>query len=358
MKTVFVSGCYDLLHAGHLQFFSEARALGDHLTVCFASEEVLWKHKRRKPSLPDEHKQALLEGLCMVDRVVLGSGDQMGMDFEEPFRQLRPDILAVTEDDQFEDRKRGLCEELGAQYRRLPKTPPRFQPISTTQLVRFIQAPTEAPLRVDFGGGWLDVPRLARPQAYIVNCAISPCVSLRHWPYERNSGLGGSGAWALINGQDGVDAELDLGVGWQDPAVITETGLCVWRSGPRPVLDFKRNGDLLAQRMALLWTGKPHDTPNLVAQARDYDLVEEAGRVARDGVLRGDVSRIGEGVQISYRMQRGEGMAALPEVEGAIAYKYCGGGWGGYAVFLFDRSEDRAEFLKLPDTTAIEPVTL
>ena len=36
--------------------------------------------------------------------------------------------------------------------------------------------------RVDaggFGGGWLDVPRLARPGAEIDNCAISPVVSLR-----------------------------------------------------------------------------------------------------------------------------------------------------------------------------------
>lgn len=40
VKRVFVSGCYDILHAGHVQFFREARALGDHLTVCFASNEV------------------------------------------------------------------------------------------------------------------------------------------------------------------------------------------------------------------------------------------------------------------------------------------------------------------------------
>ena len=33
MIKVFVSGCYDIVHAGHVQFFSEARALGDHLTV-------------------------------------------------------------------------------------------------------------------------------------------------------------------------------------------------------------------------------------------------------------------------------------------------------------------------------------
>ena len=60
MKRVFVSGCYDIIHAGHVQFFSEARSQGDHLTVSFASADVLWLHKQRRSSLPDEHKQALL----------------------------------------------------------------------------------------------------------------------------------------------------------------------------------------------------------------------------------------------------------------------------------------------------------
>ncbi len=45
MKKVFISGCYDILHGGHIQFFKEARALGNHLTVCFASDKVLWEHK-------------------------------------------------------------------------------------------------------------------------------------------------------------------------------------------------------------------------------------------------------------------------------------------------------------------------
>ena len=53
-------------------------------------------------------------------------------------------------------------------------------------------------------------------------------VSLTDWCYEQKSGLGGSGAWALLNGHDGVESELNLGVGWQDPAIIRETGLCVW----------------------------------------------------------------------------------------------------------------------------------
>ena len=45
-RKVFVSGCYDILHTGHVQFFQDAKALGDHLTVCFASDEVLMLAKK------------------------------------------------------------------------------------------------------------------------------------------------------------------------------------------------------------------------------------------------------------------------------------------------------------------------
>ena len=234
---------------------------GDYLIVSFASAEVLWHHKRRKPSIPDDHKRALLQGLRMIDEVIVTQGHKEGLDFEEDFLRIRPDFLIVTEDDKYGDLKRELCAQVGAQYTVLPKTPPRFEPVSTSSIVRWVQAPTEAPLRVDFAGGWLDVPRFSRPGEFVVNCAISPLVSLREWPYEKQAGLGGSGAWALLNGRDGVESEIDLGVGWQDPAVIRETGLCVWRSGHQPVLDFKHNGDFLTGRMAIYWTGTPHDTP-------------------------------------------------------------------------------------------------
>jgi cytidyltransferase-like protein len=359
MIRVFVSGCYDILHAGHVQFFREARALGDHLTVCFASNDVLWHHKQRRSSLPDEHKRALLAALEMVDDVVIGTGLDEGIDFRDHFLRLKPDVLAVTEDDKYGALKQTLCEEVGARYVVMPKTPPQFQPISTTQIVRFIRAPEAAPLRVDFGGGWLDVPRLARDGAYIVNCAISPTVSLRTWPYERNAGLGGSGAWALLNGKDGVGSELDLGVGWQDPAVIAETGLCVWRSGKRPVLEIKTSGGFLAGRMALFWTGTAHDTPGIVEGARDYDAIARAGAIARDAVWQNDLTLLAEAVRQSYAVQRAEGMAALPgdagDVTGALAWKYCGGGFGGYAVFLFRDQETRGAACARPGFRAAEP---
>jgi cytidyltransferase-like protein len=356
MKKVFVSGCYDILHAGHLQFFEEARALGDYLIVSFASAEVLWHHKRRKPSIPDDHKRALLQGMRMIDEVVITNGHKEGLDFEEDFLRIRPDFLIVTEDDKYGELKRGLCDQVGAKYTLLPKTPPRFDPVSTSSIVRWVQAPTEAPLRVDFAGGWLDVPRFSRPGEFIVNCAISPLVSLREWPYEKQAGLGGSGAWALINGRDGVESEIDLGVGWQDPAVIRETGLCVWRSGISPVLDFKRNGDFLNGKIAILWTGGSHDTPGVVDLARDYDRIAQSGRIAREGALHADVQRIAEGIELYHTTQLAEGMQTLPEIHGAIAKKYSGGGYGGYALYLFDDStlRDRA-IATTPELRPVEP---
>ena len=356
MKKVFVSGCYDILHAGHLQFFEEARALGDYLIVSFASAEVLWHHKRRKPSIPDDHKRALLQGLRMIDEVVVTQGRQEGLDFEDDFLRLRPDFLIVTEDDKYGSVKRDLCARVGAQYTVLPKTPPRFAPVSTSSIVRWVQAPTEAPLRVDFAGGWLDVPRFSRRGEFIVNCAISPLVSLREWPYEKQAGLGGSGAWALLNGRDGVDSEIDLGVGWQDPAVIRETGLCVWRSGATPVLDFKRNGDFLTGRMAVLWTGKSHDTPGVANLPRDYDRIAAPAGLACDGALHADAARLAEGMAAYHQTQLEEGMEALPAICGARASKYCGGGYGGYALYLFDEPAQRAQALAVnANLRAVEP---
>jgi len=302
-----------------------------------------------------------------VDEVVLGTGVEEWLDFKEHFLRLKPAVLAVTEDDKYAQLKRDLCAQVGAKYVVLPKTPPQFSPVSTTQIVRFIRAPEEAPLRVDFAGGWLDVPRFARPGGYVVNCAISPTVSLHDWPYERNAGLGGSGAWALLNGKDGVGSELDLGVGWQDPAIIAETGLCVWRSGPRPALELKHNADFLRGHLALYWTGVPHNTPDLAKLPRDYDAIARAGATARDAVWRSDLAMLADAVRQSYeKVQRAEGMDPLPgdpQANGSVlpagvkplAWKYCGGGFGGYAVYLFPDEKQREAACKLPKFRVIEP---
>lgn len=333
MKKVFVSGCYDILHGGHVEFFLQAKALGDYLIVSVASDEVLWKHKHRRPSIPLQHKIHLLKSLNMVNEVVIGKDPELGFDFKCELLRIRPDILAVTEDDRYGEEKKELCKQHNINYVVLPKTL-NYEKISTSQIVKWVKAPSHVPLRIDFAGGWLDVPKYAIEGGYIVNCAISPLVSVEEWPYRIGSGLGGSAAFSILSGNDGVDSELKLGVGWQDPAIIHETGLCVWRSGPRPVLEFKVNPEFLKEKMAILWTQQTHVTPDLVDLKRNYSLIHRAGILARDAVKTQCLTMLAAAINMSYDAQLEEEMISLPTF-GEIARKYCGGGHGGYAVYLF-----------------------
>jgi mevalonate kinase len=115
-------------------------------------------------------------------------------------------------------------------------------------------------------------------------------------------------------------------------------------------------GDFLAGKMALLWSGSAHVTYENTDLQRDYNLVEQAGRLARQAVLPGQESihKLAEAVGVSYQMQLQEGMQKLPG-HGELGKKYCGGGWGGYALYLFESEEQRAAFLKLEGSKAIEP---
>ena len=99
MKKVFVSGCYDILHAGHVQFFEDAKALGDYLIVCFASDEVLMLAKKRLPSIPQDNKLIILKSIKSIDHVVTSSDLHPIIDFAKHIEDFKPDILAVTEDD-------------------------------------------------------------------------------------------------------------------------------------------------------------------------------------------------------------------------------------------------------------------
>ena len=139
LKKVFVSGCFDILHGGHIEFFNQARSLGDYLIVSFAGDKSLELHKHKKTSIPENHKRKILESLRMVDEVVMGDYlDELGMDFKGHFLRIKPDILAVTEDDKYGDQKRALCEQIGAQYIVLPKNLD-FDKISTTEIINKIR---------------------------------------------------------------------------------------------------------------------------------------------------------------------------------------------------------------------------
>ena len=68
---------------GIFSFFGRPGSWGDFLTICFALKDVLWFNKQRKSSLPDDQKHALLNGLSVVNEVVVGEELDEGIDFRE-----------------------------------------------------------------------------------------------------------------------------------------------------------------------------------------------------------------------------------------------------------------------------------
>ena len=168
MKKIFVSGCFDILHGGHIEFFKQAKALGDYLTVCVASDEVILAYKNKPPSIPLQHRMAVIKSLSMVDEVISSTNLDSVFDFKDYFLSTKPDCLAVTSDEKHEAEKRAFCESAGAEYVRLPKDLD-YDKVSTSGILEKLRVPLAVPLRIDFGGGWLDVPALSSPGNYIIN---------------------------------------------------------------------------------------------------------------------------------------------------------------------------------------------
>jgi rfaE bifunctional protein nucleotidyltransferase chain/domain len=70
-RVVFTNGCFDVLHAGHVNYLAWARAQGDALIVGLNSDDSVRKLKgERRPLVPFEDRARLLTALRSVDVVV------------------------------------------------------------------------------------------------------------------------------------------------------------------------------------------------------------------------------------------------------------------------------------------------
>lgn len=89
-KVVFTNGCFDILHAGHVAYLEEARALGDRLIVAVNDDASVTRLKGPgRPVNPLEQRLRVLAGLAAVDWVVGFSEDTP----EALLEQLAPDVL-------------------------------------------------------------------------------------------------------------------------------------------------------------------------------------------------------------------------------------------------------------------------
>jgi cytidyltransferase-like protein len=152
MKKVFVSGCYDMLHSGHVAFFEEASALGD-LYVGLGSDETVYDLKGRRTINTNKERLFMVKSIRFVKDAWINSGSGL-MDFEEEIKALKPDVFFVNEDG-FTPDKQAYCLEAGIELLVSKRIPASGLPARSTTSLR---SECRIPFRLDLAGGWLDQP--------------------------------------------------------------------------------------------------------------------------------------------------------------------------------------------------------
>jgi cytidyltransferase-like protein len=169
MKKVFVSGCYDMLHSGHVSFFTEAAVYGD-LYVGIGSDKTIAELKARKTVNTAEERLYMIKALRVVKDAWINKGSGV-LDFLDELKTLKPDIFFVNSDGH-SPLKEQLCKEFGIEYivsKRIPHG--NFPARSTTAL----RQECKIPYRIDLAGGWLDQPYVSKySSGAVLTISIEP----------------------------------------------------------------------------------------------------------------------------------------------------------------------------------------
>jgi cytidyltransferase-like protein len=168
-KKVMVSGCFDLLHSGHVAFLEAAAEWGE-LHVCLGNDENILQLKNRPVAQSQNEREYMVSALRCVHAVYIDKG--MGkLDFLEELEQISPDVFVVNEDGH-DLAKQELFESKGIEYIVLKRAPTEGLPVRSTTAIR---DETQLPYRLDLAGGWLDQP-------FVSQHAAGGVITLNLWP--------------------------------------------------------------------------------------------------------------------------------------------------------------------------------
>lgn len=199
-KKVFVSGCYDMLHSGHVAFFKSASKYGD-LYVGIGSDKTIEELKHRKTVYSERERLYMVKAIRYVKDAFINPGSGM-LDFVDTMDMVKPDVFVVNSDGG-SDVKRRLCAERGIEYVELERVPDDgLEARSTTSLRKGVRS--GLPYRVDIAGTWIDQPYVSEHGAgWALTISIEPTVEFMErggmststrnaakkiWPYELPDG--------------------------------------------------------------------------------------------------------------------------------------------------------------------------
>ncbi|WP_234998003.1 adenylyltransferase/cytidyltransferase family protein [Parabacteroides sp. Marseille-P3160] len=374
MKKVFVSGCYDMLHSGHVAFFEEAARLGE-LYVGVGSDKTIYELKARKTINTDEERLYMVKALKVVKNAWINKGNGV-LDFEAELKELKPDIFFVNTDGH-SPMKEQLCKELGIEYVVSQRIPHANLPARSTTALR---KECRIPYRIDLAGGWLDQPYVSKyyPGA-VLTISIEP-----DYEFNDRSGMSTSSRKKAIelwqtDIPEGDKIKLARTLfcfenppgtqyvsGSQDSLGIVLPGLnrLMYDGGYWPEsIESEVDPDLLGWVEKRLWL-----IP-LFPRRAGFDVLEEVcvdeagvkalSRAADDcweGICSRDIRKWGEAsvrsfeAQISMfpRMVSPEILEILSKYKSRVyGWKMTGAGGGGYLVFINEKPIENAMQIRI-----------
>lgn len=174
-KKVFVSGCYDLLHSGHVEFFRQAAAYGD-LYVGIGSDDTIFHYKNHRTLYNEKERLFMVKAIRYVKDAFINEGSGI-MDFIPTVDRLKPDILVVNEDGSSEE-KRQFCEARGIEYIVLKRDPHEGLDAHSSNSLK--EQLCGIPTRLDLAGTWIDQPYVScYAPGWAITISLEPTFEIR-----------------------------------------------------------------------------------------------------------------------------------------------------------------------------------
>lgn len=374
-KKVLVSGCFDMLHSGHIAFLQEASEYGD-LYIGLGSDKTIRDLKGRETINSEDERVYVLNALSCVHKAFINKGSGL-MDFVGDMKNLHPDIFIVNEDGNSPEKEK-LCKDLGIEYKVLKRIPHANLPARSTTALRSVKP---MPYRIDLAGTWIDQPYVSKyyPGAAIT-ASLEPTIEFNersgmatstrkkaielwndHLPLEKPEKL----AKTLFR-YDNDPGTKEVS-GSQDSIGITLPGINkffydkgkYWPSKFETISDLKTI-KWLEERLYMLTLWPRPDGYNVLSDTHisteNVRMLTEAADLAWDGLISMNYEKFTEGFLDSFHSQvRMFPKMMNPEIERIIgqykgkakAWKLSGAGGGGYLIMISEEEIPNAFRVKI-----------